>query len=624
MGFLRSDGTLGRVVNPTSLRRASVFLVLAALLSALLVSVRSGPALAAADSQCIAKPASVSASATKILTLGDSLTRGAAGDYTWRYFLWRHLVTGGSGTTAASPAAYDMVGGYSTLVDPVNGGDSTDFRCAFDTDTGAVGGARLAQYLEKASSTSSSSVARKMVTDSGAGVVVVFAGINDLVGKASSGIAALDAQELLGVAAQVAAEAQAGNSKVKVLFVTAPTYDSSSQTWASEAKKFDSLLLASASSWSTGTSQVAAISAAQHWGGTDLTYDMAHPNPQGEITLGSQIAAGLQGLGVGPSASLPIPSTPLPVGPADPAVLAQPSVSGSTVSLSWTLPAGAVQSRVERKDLTSGTGWTSLGTRTLSYGASGPPYTSTFDDNTYVSGRAYQYRIVAARGSAFTYSESLDNVQYSTTVTSNVVSAGSGPTATATPTSPTTSATAAASTLTKVTGLHAVAGAHRVTLSWTAVPGAAGYFVETQRGESTSMTYLQVNGGSTTTATVSDLVAGQAYGFRVYAATTTAVGEGSDQVTSTPRADRLTAPVLKLAKAGKRFRISWRAVTGAGAYEVQYKAPGAKKWLTVQTSTVRSWKTFRVAKGKTYRVRVRAYDDYVPGPFSTVLRYRRR
>ncbi|MET3960626.1 hypothetical protein ABIE44_000560 [Marmoricola sp. OAE513] len=183
--------------------------------------------------------------------------------------------------------------------------------------------------------------------------------------------------------------------------------------------------------------------------------------------------------------------------------------------------------------------------------------------------------------------------------------------------------TAPVDVLDKVTGVTAVAGPHRVTLTWTGVLGAAGYFVETQRGTSTSVKYLAISDGTVTTATVSGLVAGQKYVFRVAAVAASVVGEASTRVERTPLADKMAAPKLKVVKVGKRYHVSWAPVTNADYYEVQYKAPG-KKWQTVQVSSTKAWKSFTAAKGKKYKVRVRPYDDLVAGPFSAVHAYKRR
>ena len=41
--------------------------------------------------------------ATRILIVGDSITQGSVGDYTWRYFLWKHLQAAGTEVDFVGP-----------------------------------------------------------------------------------------------------------------------------------------------------------------------------------------------------------------------------------------------------------------------------------------------------------------------------------------------------------------------------------------------------------------------------------------------------------------------------------------------------------------------------------------
>ena len=58
-------------------------------------------------------PASASPGAepTRILIVGDSVAQGSAGDWTWRYWLWRHL--------ERSATEVDLVGPRTDLYDQV-------------------------------------------------------------------------------------------------------------------------------------------------------------------------------------------------------------------------------------------------------------------------------------------------------------------------------------------------------------------------------------------------------------------------------------------------------------------------------------------------------------------------
>src|SRR4051794_32428419 len=106
--------------------RALRGLVAAALLAAGLVGVPPAPVAAAPDDPL------------RILVVGDSMTQGSSGDWTWRYRLWRHLTDAG--------LAIDFVGPRTDLYDNVADqlGDHSYVDAAFDQDHAAKWGLSLA------------------------------------------------------------------------------------------------------------------------------------------------------------------------------------------------------------------------------------------------------------------------------------------------------------------------------------------------------------------------------------------------------------------------------------------------------------------------------------------------
>ena len=63
---------------------------------------------------------------------------------------------------------------------------------------------------------------------------------------------------------------------------------------------------------------------------------------------------------------------------------------------------------------------------------------------------------------------------------------------------------------------------------------------------------------------------------------------------------------IRSAKTGKKsMTVSWKAVSNANKYQVQYRKAGTSKWTTKMT-TKRSITIKGLKKGKTYQVRVRA------------------
>lgn len=555
------------------------------------------------DPLCVTPPA-VAANRTRILTIGDSITRAAAGDYTWRYFLWKHLVTAGGAIPRPTTTAFDLVGPYVTLVDPVDNTDgNTDFRCDFAEATGAEPGAFLAQYLDKPLLSTSTRV-RDMVrkpqpgSSAPADVLVVFAGINDLVRPRTTGSPVLSASEVLGLMSDTVDQARAANPAVKIVLVTAPRAAAVPKPGSAAAriKEFDDLLVAQAPGWSQGGSPVAVADAAQGWSTPELTYDGIHPNPQGEVSIATSVANALYSLGVGPAAA-PLPNPPLAVGPAAPAVLDAPVVDSGGVALSWALPPGSIQTRVERKDISvAGGDWTGIATPLLTADAAGPPYRSSYVDQGFLPTHVYQYRLVSAKGTTTT-NALFQLVQYSTTVTSRAVSTpGPG----------------------VPTGVSATAGVHAVTLGWAPVSSVTSYQV---RSRLSGGAWVVTDVGASTTSKVTGLTAGRGYGFAVRALRGTVPGPWSSELTRTPRAGRIgtpTKPVLT-ARTDHRIAITWAACTGATRYRLQVRKVGGR-WSDLGFTTKRSLLTGVLKRGTAYEVRLQPWDGYVAGAFSGVVR----
>ncbi|MCU0295603.1 MAG: hypothetical protein MUD05_06045, partial [Candidatus Nanopelagicales bacterium] len=101
---------------------------------------------------------------TRILLVGDSITEGSVGDWTWRYRLWHHLQATGS--------AVDFVGPHDGVFDRTTGvhGSPEYADPLFDRDHAAMWGATFA---------SQSTGIQQLITDYQPQVVVAMLGIND-------------------------------------------------------------------------------------------------------------------------------------------------------------------------------------------------------------------------------------------------------------------------------------------------------------------------------------------------------------------------------------------------------------------------------------------------------------
>jgi hypothetical protein len=104
--------------------------------------------------------------AVRVLLVGDSVTQGSSGDWTWRYRLWQHL--------AASDTTVDLVGPRDDLLTPETGAfgsqDYVDPR--FDRDHAARWGMSLADLDHPIEA---------LVSTYRPDVVVELMGVNDLV-----------------------------------------------------------------------------------------------------------------------------------------------------------------------------------------------------------------------------------------------------------------------------------------------------------------------------------------------------------------------------------------------------------------------------------------------------------
>ena len=261
----------------------------------------------------------------RIMLLGDSVTHGSAGDWTWRYRLWRHLEAVG--------AEADFVGPATDLAD--RAGPSQDYADpGFDRDHAAVWGMWAAAAMERAA---------ELVLAHRPDVIVVMLGVNDLVGNAP-------ADAVLWCLRRIVEEARTVDPGVDVVLSEV------TQTWFTvdgRAAAINDELPALAASLTTPESQVAIAHAS--WGyRIGHTYDTSHPSAQGELRIAAAVADALSGLGVGAPYLRPLPT----VGnvPRPPVVL-RARAANRAVRLSWDAPAGATSFLVWRRNVTTKERW---------------------------------------------------------------------------------------------------------------------------------------------------------------------------------------------------------------------------------------------------------------------------
>jgi lysophospholipase L1-like esterase len=272
---------------------------------AALVCVPGSPALATADEEPV-----------RILLVGDSVTQGSAGDWTWRYRLWEHL-------TATSSAPVDLVGPRDDLWDRRAGvGGNHDYvDPAFDTQHAARWGTNLAV---------ADVPVQQLVETYEPDVVVALLGINDLTLGATPDQVRQGLENLL-------LEAHAADPDVDVVLGELV------QTWIPGAAEVNAQLRGVVASVDDPQARVVLAETSAGFSRRRSTYDDQHPNARGELVVAAAVADALAGLGIGLPA--PRPLADVPVGPRLPVTLSWLARPGRVV-LTWTESPGADRYRV--------------------------------------------------------------------------------------------------------------------------------------------------------------------------------------------------------------------------------------------------------------------------------------
>ncbi|WP_253945094.1 GDSL-type esterase/lipase family protein [Nocardioides sp. zg-DK7169] len=275
----------------------------AALLVAGVLGLTAAPAVAAED-------APTGPEATRIMIIGDSVTHGSSGDWTFRYRLWRHLQATGARVDFVGPASsvHSWEGDPPVYADP-----------DFDADHAAGWGMWA---------NDGASAVTDLVTTYAPDVLVVNLGVIDIIWGAAPWMVELSLAELVR-------RAQAVDPEIDVVIGEV------TQTWMTfegrEGPRALNLVLpALAERLTTATSTVSIADTTAGYTVAD-TYDSSHPAASGEVKIAAALADSLAGLGVG----APHPR-PLPVVSGLPGTLtvsATPAVG--SVALAWSPVPGA-------------------------------------------------------------------------------------------------------------------------------------------------------------------------------------------------------------------------------------------------------------------------------------------
>jgi lysophospholipase L1-like esterase len=277
----------------------------------------------------------------RLLIVGDSMTQGSAGDWTWRYRLWKELERSG--------ADVDLVGPSTDLFDvTTNDFGSHDYVDPdFDQDHAARWGLTLAFPDEHRS-------IADLVTDYHPDVVVELLGVNDLTWLQGS------PEELIDGLRDWVAAGRAVDPDLDFVLGRIP------QPWLEKVSVFNEELEELADELGTESSRVVVAESDADLARDEDSWDGAHPNARGEIKIAAGVADALADLGIGAAVPRPLPIEQTVLGPRLPALIGPVTASPHSIHLSWTRSPGAPQTEVWARDATAAEPWHRVGDRTES------------------------------------------------------------------------------------------------------------------------------------------------------------------------------------------------------------------------------------------------------------------
>jgi len=269
------------------------------------------------------------------MIVGDSITEGSSGDYTWQYRLYKHLLADG-----VRPR---MVGPYHWLFNNVKKveGDQNYADPNFEHENDASWGMTLLREKD---------VIGAKVAKYRPGYLLVLLGLDDMFWY---GISQPDMAANL---ASFITAARAARPRIRIVFGLIPPdiHTQTNPVFATSVASFNQTIRSTAARMSTATSPIAVAHdesgisvAADLWDGT-------HLNANGEVKVAAAFADVLAGrfhLG----RAYPTPFPVLPTGPLRHSRLKiTPSAAAGRARLSWSAVPGAEGYYVYVKDLTQG------------------------------------------------------------------------------------------------------------------------------------------------------------------------------------------------------------------------------------------------------------------------------
>ncbi|MGC5310263.1 fibronectin type III domain-containing protein [Micromonospora zamorensis] len=570
----------------------------------------------------ITLPAPAAAQApVRVMTIGDSITAGADGDYTWRYRLWQHL--------SASGTSVDFVGDNSA---PHQG---TYAASGWDGDHQASWG--MPAWIQK--DHTRDAVARHLPD-----LIVIHIGTNDLAYGTEAPAAAEEVRAIVTAA-------RASRPSVKFLLMKIiPRKGTDNEV----TEDFNTRIAALVGTESTAGSPIAVADAYLGVDPTQDLYDGTHPNRIGEYKIAKAVADGLwRSYGIGKEYGA-LPN--IPTGPDVPAGVSASS-GDAAATISWSPVRTATSYNVYARDRTVGQTTFNL----VQFGVTATEWRQTILWN----GHEYEYYVTAVRwfdesspSSAVRVVPSAPrpNPPAGVTTTSNrntakiTWSAVSGVesysvyrrdvtdngrfqqvqfnvTATTWTQTLLTSGHVYAYYVTSVSrgmesipsatsqvevepdpdapkNVRVIAGDGRATISWSSVENASSYRVYS-RDTDAGGGFQMVQWNLTTTSWTQQLLHnGHRYEYYVTALNGGSEGAKSVTVAAVPYATPPAAPTnLRASAAGTSITLTWNAVTGVNNYSVYRRdvTAGQQSYTEVQFGlTATTWTQTLLTPGRVY------------------------
>ncbi|MFL6061389.1 MAG: fibronectin type III domain-containing protein [Marmoricola sp.] len=561
-------------------RRIALLLAPVLVLTAL-SAVGPGTATAAA---CDNAPLPSPAPTVKVLVVGDSLSAGSAGDFTWRYRFWQY--------ERAQGVNIDFVGSITGLMGtwdtPVANNDDYADPCFNQREDFAVGGMAMSQTLTP--SPYSQCTDGQPYTGTQVAwetycyqpdVVLDFMGFNDLKAKADNGQGETP-DELVANARTFVAETQ--KAKPGVLVGVATVGSTQPPLVIVNGASYNSKLATAVTDMQSQSLPVGLVDITPDWSfATAQTWDGYHPNANGEMSLAWAISRGLAALPGSHVVDLhaKIPTIPRqPLGPRSPGTVSVADHTDSSADLTWTFPTGADREILYRRDLTTGSEWTKVLDERYATG----------ETETGLSPHLYQFRIRAAKGTAVAQTSTFEPL-YSKPV---------------------------ALDLRRTLSIELVSGAavrHGVSITWAPARAATGYVVRWRRSGTKPW-----SGHRTTqlAARVTGLAAGARYQVEVAATRGSTTGASSRVLSLVPSGTvnpAVPRPVVRYATR-HRLRISWNRAPAATRYQVLFRTGGGG-WHTLAWTAGTRMTSRSLVRGRSYAIAVVAWDSYVAGRTSS-------